>query len=797
VAATEPREGPEEKVFSNPRGIATMAGRHKTVTLEALWEQISGFMESCMACGAVDSAGGNVKKNWTVIEMMDVYTNTNGYLCGNKNVMDKEQNLYLKLLAYLTAHCRELLIAGRVKNGEDLLNYYNKMYDRYMFSTKVLGNRMAYLDKYWIPRKKEAGIKTPNDITQCFGEELLVNKDIYLVKQAFMVVWRDTVLKEFQDKLFDAADSLIMQDRNGEKINARLVQGLTECFVALGIQNDDNASEERKLGIYRNHFEAQFLENTADYYTTEAEAFLSENTVTDYMIKAEDRLAQEMKRVDTYLHESTRAELKKNLEKVLIETHKARMIDDFERLLTLHEKSHLKRMYELLSVVRHGHTKMIEVLETHATAAGERAVDQAGKDADAKAYVECLLTVYKTYEGIITHSFAKDPKFIAALDRACRKFINKNAVTAVKKGNTTAYKTQKTPELLAKYCDSLLRKSKITNEELEVRLDDLMIVFRYLEDNDVFQKFYMKTLSSRLIKGNSVSDDAEANMISKLKATCGVEWTRKLEGMYKDIHTSKELTDRFAKKSGSQTPIKACSYLVLCKGTWPLRFGHELTLPAEMAQACRMFSDYYATEHTQRQLTWLADQSRGEIKTHFLNPDKSKKNKSYMLQASAHQMAILMQFNKPGDVTMEEILARTDSVNDKEYMGHVMDTLLKTKLVKKKEEGVFTLNRGWKNAKVKVNINMPVKAAKEKEDAAIDGQIQDERKYVMQACIVRTMKTRKTSIRHTDLVQAVIEQTKTRFIPTVRDINKQIGVLIDKEYMQRHEGKRDVYDYLA
>merc|ERR1711935_297142 len=322
------------------------------------------------------------------------------------------------------------------------------------------------------------------------------------------------------------------------------------------------------------------------------------------------------------------------------------------------------------------------------------------------------------------------------------------------------------------------------------------IVFRYLEDNDVFQKFYMKTLSSRLIKGNSVSDDAEANMISRLKATCGVEWTRKLEGMYKDIHTSKELTDMFAKKSGSQTPIKACSYLVLCKGTWPLRFGHELTLPAKMAQACRMFSDYYATEHTQRQLTWLVDQSRGEIKTHF-SVDKTKTNKSYMLQASAHQMAILMQFNKPGDVTMDEILAKTDSVSDKEYMGHVMDTLLKTKILKKTEPGVFTLNRSWKNPKIKVNINMPVKAAKEKEDAAIDGQIQDERKYIMQACIVRTMKTRKTSIRHTDLVQAVIEQTKTRFIPTVRDINKQIGVLIDKEYMQRHEGKRDVYDYLA
>lgn len=44
-----------------------------------------------------------------------------------------------------------------------------------------------------------------------------------------------------------------------------------------------------------------------------------------------------------------------------------------------------------------------------------------------------------------------------------------------------------------------------------------MIIFTYIEDKDVFQKFYAKMLAKRLVQHASASDDAEANMISKLK----------------------------------------------------------------------------------------------------------------------------------------------------------------------------------------------------------------------------------------------------------------------------------------
>ena len=58
-----------------------------------------------------------------------------------------------------------------------------------------------------------------------------------------------------------------------------------------------------------------------------------------------------------------------------------------------------------------------------------------------------------------------------------------------------------------------------------------MVVFKYIEDKDVFQKFYSKMLAKRLVQHMSASDDAEASMISKLKQACGMFYlvTLKLE----------------------------------------------------------------------------------------------------------------------------------------------------------------------------------------------------------------------------------------------------------------------------
>lgn len=72
-----------------------------------------------------------------------------------------------------------------------------------------------------------------------------------------------------------------------------------------------------------------------------------------------------------------------------------------------------------------------------------------------------------------------------------------------------------------------------------------MTVFEYLEDKDVFQKFYTKFLARRLIHSTSLSDDAETQMISRLKIACGSDYTASLQKMMQDITVSQDLNASF------------------------------------------------------------------------------------------------------------------------------------------------------------------------------------------------------------------------------------------------------------
>lgn len=50
-------------------------------------------------------------------------------------------------------------------------------------------------------------------------------------------------------------------------------------------------------------------------------------------------------------------------------------------------------------------------------------------------------------------------------------------------------------------------------------MDKTMVLFRFLLEKDVFERYYKTHLAKRLLLNKSVSDDFEKNMISKLKVS--------------------------------------------------------------------------------------------------------------------------------------------------------------------------------------------------------------------------------------------------------------------------------------
>ncbi|XP_065114142.1 cullin-1b [Paramisgurnus dabryanus] len=689
--------------------------------------------------------------------------------------------LYKRQKEFLRNYLTSLLKDGEDLMDESVLKFYTQQWEDYRFSSKVLNGICAYLNRHWVRRECDEG-----------------RKGIYEIYSLALVTWRECLFRPLNKQVTNAVLKLIEKERHGETINTRLISGVVQSYVELGLNEDDAFVKGPTLSVYKEYFETQFLADTERFYTRESTEFLQQNPVTEYMKKAEARLLEEQRRVQVYLHESTQDELARKCEQVLIEKHLEIFHTEFQNLLDADKNEDLGRMYNLVSRITDGLGELKKLLESHIHNQGLAAIEKCGDSAlnDPKIYVQTILDVHKKYNALVMSAFNNDAGFVAALDKACGRFINNNAVTRM------AQSSSKSPELLARYCDSLLKKSSKNPEEAELEdtLNQVMVVFKYIEDKDVFQKFYAKMLAKRLVHQNSASDDAEASMISKLKQACGFEYTSKLQRMFQDIGVSKDLNEQFKKHLTNSEPLDLdFSIQVLSSGSWPFQQSCTFALPSELERSYQRFTAFYGSRHSGRKLTWLYHLSKGELVTNCF------KNR-YTLQASTFQMAILLQFNTENSYSVQQL---TDSTQIKiDILVQVLQILLKSKLLVLEDENAnvdemdfkpdtsIRLFLGYKNKKLRVNINVPMKTEQKQEQETTHKNIEEDRKLLIQAAIVRIMKMRKM-LKHQQLLAEVLNQLSSRFKPRVPVIKKCIDILIEKEYLERVDGEKDTYSYLA
>ncbi|XP_072034383.1 cullin-3-like isoform X2 [Amphiura filiformis] len=610
-------------------------------------------------------------------------------------------------------------------------------------------------------------------------------------------IFRDQVVRygNVRDHLRQTLLELVMKERRGEVVDRLAVKNACQMLMVLGIDSRT---------VYEEDFERPFLEQSADFYRMESQKFLAENSASVYIRKVEARINEEAERAAHYLDKTTEEPIVKVLEDELISKHMKNIVDmensGVVHMLKNNKKDDLGCMYKLFIRVPSGLETMCGCVSGYLREQGKALVQEEDGGKNPIQYVSDLLELKDRFDMFLRESFNSDRKFKQTISGDFEYFLNLNP---------------KSPEYLSLFIDDKLKKGVkgLTEQEVEAILDKSMVLFRFLQEKDVFERYYKQHLAKRLLLNKSVSDDSEKNMISKLKTECGCQFTSKLEGMFKDMTVSNTFMDEF-KTHVQSAQINMwgvdLNVRVLTTGFWPTQSATpQCNIPLQPRNAFEAFKRFYLTKHTGRQISLQPQLGSADLHAQFYGSKKEVAKpevRKHIIQVSTYQMCILMLFNTRESWTYEEINSETD-IPTKDLIRALQSLALgkPTQRILVKEpkckdisgSHVFTVNDLFTSKLFRVKIQtVAAKGESEPERKETRTRVDEDRKHEIEAAIVRIMKSRKKR-QHNVLVAEVTEQLKSRFLPSPVVIKKRIESLIEREYLARTPEDRKVYTYVA
>ncbi|XP_063976501.1 cullin-3 [Diachasmimorpha longicaudata] len=670
------------------------------------------------------------------------------------------------------------------------------------------------------------------DILMYMDRVYVQQNDVDNVYNLGLIIFRDQVVRYgcVRDHLRETLLGMVARERRGEVVDRMAIKNACQMLMRLGINSRI---------VYEEDFERPFLQQSAEFYRMESQKFLAENSASVYIKKVEARISEESERAKHYLDESTESRIVEVVEEELIKVHMKTIVEmensGVVHMLKNQKTDDLGCMYKLFSRVSDGLRTVCECVSQFLREQG-RSMVQEDQEATTNAvhFVQNLLDLKERFDHFLHYSFNNDKIFKQMIVGDFEYFLNLNS---------------KSPEYLSLFIDDKLKKGVkgMTEQEIEGILDKTMVLFRFLQEKDVFERYYKQHLAKRLLLNKSVSDDSEKNMISKLKTECGCQFTSKLEGMFKDITVSNTIMDEFKDHVlASATNLRGVdlSVRVLTTGFWPTQSATpKCSMPPAARDAFDTFRRFYLAKHSGRQLTLQPQLGSADLNAVFHGPKReesangletpsstsslltgngscssgnaiSLRNTSsscsnprkHIIQVSTYQMCVLMLFNNRDKLTYEEIQSETD-IPERDLiralqslaMGKAAQRVL-LKFPRSKEiepSHYFTVNDSFTSKLHRVKIQtVAAKGESEPERKETRNKVDEDRKHEIEAAIVRIMKARKR-MAHNILVTEVTQQLRVRFLPSPTIIKKRIEGLIEREYLARTPEDRKVYTYVA
>ncbi|CAN0841873.1 CUL1 [Linum grandiflorum] len=689
-------------------------------------------------------------------EYMMLYT-TIYNMCTQKPPHDYSQQLYDKYKEAFEEYISSTVLpAIREKHDEFMLRELVKRWTNHKLMVRWLSRFFHYLDRYFIARRS-----------------------LPALKEVGLTCFRDLVYKEVNVKARNAVIALIDKEREGDQIDRALLKNVLDIFVEIGMSQMD---------CYEQDFEAPMLEDTGVYYTQKASNWIQDDSCPAYMLKSEECLKKERDRVANYLHSSSEGKLVERVQHELLVNFATQLLEKensgCRALLRDDKVEDLSRMYRLYHKIPKGLEPVAAIFKQHINSEGTVLVQQAEDAASNQSasgggqeqvLIKKVIEIHDKYLAYVGDCFQNHTLFHKAMKEAFEIFCNKTVG-----GSPSA-------ELLSTFCDNILKKGgseKLSDEAIEEILEKVVKLLAYISDKDLFAEFYRKKLARRLLFERSANEEHEKSILTKLKQQCGGQFTSKMEGMVTDLTLAKDNQSEFENylsNNPNAHPGIDLSVNVLTTGFWPSYKSSDLNLPSEMVRGVQVFKEFYDTKSKHRKLTWIYSLGSCQLIGKF-------EQKNIEMVVSTYQAAILLLFNTSDKLSYSEIMTQSN-------LGH---------------EDMVRLLHSLSCAKYKILIKTPNTKTISQTDVfefnpkftdrmrriKVVEDVDKDRRYAIDAAIVRIMKSRKV-LGHQQLVMECVEQLSRMFKPDIKAIKKRMEDLIAREYLERDKSNANLFRNLS
>lgn len=574
---------------------------------------------------------------------------------------------------------------------------------------------------------------------------------------------------------------MIQMERSGEVVDRSLIRACVYVLEHLY----ESWNEDPKSNLYLTFLEPKFIEASKIFYDQEGRSLVAHADASTFCMHATRRIQEEEERCQQTLSLSTESKIKAIVVTELIAKHIKAVINmegtGVKHMLDNERIEDLANVYDLSARVDPRISALKDAVKSRvvdlgrdinqnavapvlapstntvdktdsAKAVPERPVNQ--QTAAAITWVEDVLQLKAKYDRLWEQAFRKDPVIEKGLEGSFQDFINENT---------------RSSEHLSLFMDDNLKKGVKgkTDAEVDLLLDKGIVLLQYIADKDLFETYYKKHLSKRLLMKKSASMDVERQMISKMKIKVGNTFTQRLEAMFKDMNVSDDLNAQYkeyvSKLGDPDTRRIDIEASILTTTIWPFdnlfRSNDDGTprlacvFPPAVESVRKRFEKFYLDKHSGRALSWQANMGTADIRATFRRANG--KVQRHDLNVSTYAMIVLLLFQDlPSTqcLTFEEIQAQTN-IPAYELVRNLQSLALapKTRVLRKepmskdvKPTDKFYFNEEFTSNFVKVKIGVvsgsssKVENSEERRDT--QKRTDEERGVAIEAAIVRIMK---------------------------------------------------------